>query len=84
MSRKSGTKSKKRKQVRTTLAREAVKPRSPSVSSSEQVSAAAAKQKVPAAMKSISYQGVLPELKRGSIIAGIIFGVLVILYLLLR
>ncbi len=84
MSYKSGVKRKKQRKVNRPLAGEAVKHQNPSASSSEHISVAVAKQKAPAAVTSVSYQGVQSELKRGSIIAGSIFGVLVILYLLLR
>ncbi len=83
MSYKSGVKRKKQRKVNRPLAGEAVKHQNPSPSSSEHISMTA-KHKATVVVKSVSYQGVLPELKRSGIIAGSIFLALVILYLLLR
>ncbi len=83
MSYKSGVKRKKQRKVNRPLAGEAVKHQNTSLSSSEHISMAA-KPKATVAVKSVSYQGVRQELKRSGIISGIIFVVLVILYLLLQ
>ncbi len=73
----------KRRRKANPVAREAGQHPKPLLSSSERASIAN-KSKVTIAKMGVSHQYVWQELKRTGIIAGIIFVVLVILYLLLR